>query len=172
MRIRSFRRFILFYFITILDDPLSRLKFVPIVAYFTAYSALKSISPPKTKNEKSRLDCAASLIFHFLFSSYFAPLRTILKDVDFFLSFSRIKEFLNPLDASTLIPADKIETKWVVTNASPEWVKLKWNTELPHWILSAIHNLINCTFMNSCHYFCFALTLMKFIIGKNYLNSL
>uniref|UniRef100_A0A0A9Y248 DEP domain-containing protein 1B n=2 Tax=Lygus hesperus TaxID=30085 RepID=A0A0A9Y248_LYGHE len=57
---------------------------------------------------------------------------------------NKIKEILNPLDVSALIPSDLIEAKWVVTNASPDWVKLKWNTELPHWILSAIHNLINC----------------------------
>ncbi|KAF6217159.1 hypothetical protein GE061_001513 [Apolygus lucorum] len=57
---------------------------------------------------------------------------------------NRIKEILNPLDVSALIPAELIEAKWVVTNASSDWVKLKWNTELPHWILSAIHNLINC----------------------------
>lgn len=62
----------------------------------------------------------------------------------------RIIELLQPFDASEIMNIQEINPKWIVTNASPEWSKIKWNTELPHWILSTMQHLLKYSSKDYC----------------------
>lgn len=57
----------------------------------------------------------------------------------------RIIELIKPFDMYKVTDFKHVNPSWVEINADPEFQKLKWNTELPDWILSAIHDLIKYT---------------------------
>lgn len=61
----------------------------------------------------------------------------------------RIIELIKPFDMYKVTDFKGVNPSWVEVNADPEFQKLKWNTELPDWILSAIHDLIKCKLFTS-----------------------
>nr|XP_014276822.1 DEP domain-containing protein 1B-like isoform X2 [Halyomorpha halys] len=62
----------------------------------------------------------------------------------------RIVELIKPFDIYKVTDFKGVNPSWVEINADPEFHKLKWNTELPDWILSAIHDLIKYTSKDYC----------------------
>ncbi|XP_014246250.1 DEP domain-containing protein 1A-like [Cimex lectularius] len=68
-------------------------------------------------------------------------------------------------DVSQFLSVNKIDAKWVTINCCPKWAKIRWNTNLPPWILGAIQNLLKCAVIENeaTTYPMFGLELFKII---------